>query len=289
MDFSETFQGQRFSLHTCGSCNLIYTYPIPTDKLLDNIYSGEYWSREKPIGKIKGAVSLVNKFNELRLAATIRPLLRRLPKGASILDVGSGSGQLASYLKKKGYKVEVADIDREIIEEVRDLYGITGYVGDFHIIDPPHKYDAVVFNNVLEHLKDPAGALVRAARLLKPEGLVFIEVPNIESFQFGLFGKSWFPLRIPEHLFHFSPRSLDNIAQKASLENVWLSTFSPRISPAGYVASLFPALRPERIRQSWSKPRLFIYLILQAMFLPIAMVEAAVHRGSAIRVVYRKK
>lgn len=286
---TETFHGQRFSLHTCGYCGLTYTQPAPSDELLESIYSGEYWFRDKSVMKRGGIASLVHKFNELRLAATIRPLLERLPKGAAILEVGCGSGQLAVFMKRKGYNVQVTDIASDIIKDLNDLHGISGYVGNIQDIDIPHTYDAIVFNNVLEHLKDPAGALVKAAQFLKPQGLVFIEVPNIESLQFSLFGKSWFPLKIPEHLFHFSPHSVDNIALKASLAKDWFSTFSPRISSAGYVASLFPSLRPEKIRLSWSKPWLFIYLLLQVLFLPLAATEAFLGRGSAIRAVYKKK
>jgi SAM-dependent methyltransferase len=286
---SETFHGQRFSLHTCGYCGLTYTQPVPSDKLLESIYSGEYWFSDKSVIRRGGIASLIHKFNELRLAAMIRPLLGLLPKGAAILEVGCGSGQLAAFMKRKGYNVQVTDIASDIIKDLNDLHGISGYVGDIQDIDIPHTYNAIVFNNVLEHLKDPAGALVKAVQFLKPQGFVFIEVPNIESLQFGLFGKSWFPLKIPEHLFHFSPHSLDNMALEAFMEKVWFSTFSPRISSAGYVASLFPALRPERIRQSWSKPKLFIYLILQVLFLPLAAAEALLGRGSAIRAVYKKK
>lgn len=283
------FHGQRFSLHTCGSCNLTYTNPMPSDKLLESIYSGEFWCREKAARKRGGIASLVIKFNELRLAATIRPLLKRLPKGADILDVGSGSGQLAAYIKRKGYAIEVTDIDEDIIKEVKDLHGITGYVGNLQDINLSHTYDAIIFNNVIEHLKDPADALIIAAKLLRRKGFIFIEAPNIASFQFSLFGKSWYPLAIPKHIFHFSPHSLNNIAHKASLEKIWLSTFSPRMSSADFVASLFPSLQPDKIRQSWSKWKLFTYLGLQLLFLPVVITEAFLGRGSAIRTIYSKK
>jgi SAM-dependent methyltransferase len=289
MDFSETFHGQRFSLHTCGSCSLTYTHPTPPDKLLGNIYSGEYWAREKAVRKRGCIAGLAHKFNKLRLAATIRPLLRRLPRSASILEVGCGSGQLAEYMKRKGYDVEVTDIDRELIEEVSGLYGIPGYCGDIKDIDLPHAYDAVVFNNVLEHLPKPVSALKRASEVLVPGGYVFIEVPNAAGLQSKLFKATWYHLDIPKHLFHFSPQSLQKIASGAALEKVWLSTFSPRISAAGYAASLFPVLRPERIRKSWSKWKLFAYLGLQMLFLPVAAAEALLGRGSAIRAVYQKK
>ena len=289
MNFSQTFHGRCFSLHSCNVCGLSYTFPTPTEDLLEKMYSGEYWMRGKTVQEQGEIGRLVSKFNEIRLVATIRPLLRRLKPAAFILEVGSGSGQLAAYLKKKGFNVEVTDISMDILEEIKRLYGIEGYCGSLEEIEFPHLYDAVILNNVLEHLPNPVQTLKRAQQLLTPRGLVFVEVPNIASFQFKIFKRSWFPLQIPQHLFHFSPASLQVISHQASLGTIWCSTFSPRISSAGYVASIFPGLRPETIRLPWSKLHLFLYLGLQMFFLPLALAEALAGKGSAIRVLFRKK
>jgi 2-polyprenyl-3-methyl-5-hydroxy-6-metoxy-1,4-benzoquinol methylase len=289
LDFPQTLHGHRFSLHSCNACGLGYTFPTPPEELLEKIYSGEYWMREKTVQKQGAVLRLVHKFNELRLVATIKPLLRRLKPGAFILEVGSGSGQVAAYLKRTGYHVEVTDISQDILNEIKRLHGIDGYCGSLEEIGFSHVYDAIILNNVLEHLPDPVQTLKRAEQLLTPRGLVFIEVPNIASFQFKLFRKFWFPLQIPQHLFHFSPASLQEIAHQASLGKIWCSTFSPRISSAGYVASIFPGLRPERIRLSWSKLHLFLYLGLQTFFLPLALTEARAGKGSAIRALFQKK
>jgi 2-polyprenyl-3-methyl-5-hydroxy-6-metoxy-1,4-benzoquinol methylase len=256
---------------------------------LDEVYSGDYWMREKSVQKQGAIVGLVHKFNEVRLVATIKPLLRRLPPGAYVLEVGCGSGQLAAYLKKKGFNVEVTDISQDILDEIKSVHGITGYCGGLEDIPFSHAYDAIIFNNVLEHLSDPTDTISVAEQLLRPEGLIFIEVPNIASFQFKIFGKSWYHLAIPGHLFHFTPSGLQKIADKASLKRIWHSTFSPRTSAAGYAASISPNLRPEKIRLSWSKLQLFLYLGLQMLFLPFALGEALAGKGSAIRVLYRKK
>ena len=289
MDFPHPFHGSSFSLHTCDTCGLSYTFPPPSDELLNKIYAGEYWIRDSTVKNRGKLVLLVHKFNEIRLVATVKPLLRRLTAGARILEVGCGAGQLAVYLKQTGYDVEVTDISQDILDEVSSLHGITGYCGNIEDISFPHEYDAIIFNNVLEHLPDPVQTLQRAQQLLVPQGILFVEVPNIAGLQFKLFRTCWFPLQIPEHLFHFSCRSLQGVALMASLQRIWCSTFSPRISAAGYAASIFPALRPEKIRLSWSKLHLFLYLVLQIFFLPLALVEALAGKGSAVRVLYGKK
>jgi SAM-dependent methyltransferase len=56
----------------------------------------------------------------------------------------------------------VADVERELPAEAR-----------------ARRYDAVLFCHVLEHLRDPADAVRRAAALLRPGGACLIAVPNV--------------------------------------------------------------------------------------------------------------
>ncbi|MBM9602700.1 class I SAM-dependent methyltransferase [Desulfopila inferna] len=288
---SKVIHERQYDIYKCNSCTVCFTYPVPSAELLTRIYSGEYWLRE---GKVnvpkKNLTGLVQKFNTIRLAAMVKPLVRHLKPGDRILEVGCGSGQLAVYLQECGFNIEVTDVSTEILEEISDLHKIKGYCGDLQDIsfdDEP--YQAVIFNNVLEHLDDPEGNLRQACQLLDRNGLVFVEVPNIESFQFKLFGEKWFPLQLPEHLYHFSPISLQKIAGKCGLIRAWMSTLSPRVSSAGYVATIFPFLRPERLRFSMSKPLLGLYLGLQVIFLPIAFVESLLGKGSAVRIIFKKE
>lgn len=262
---------------------------MPSAELLTKIYSGEYWLRENKGNAPEKITGIVQKFNRARLAAMVQPLTKRLKHGDKILEVGCGSGQLAIYLQQCGFDVEVTDVSREILAEISDRHEIQGYCGDLQEISfAGSLYQAVIFNNVLEHLDAPDKNLQKASQLLDQDGFVFIEVPNIASVQFKLFRGNWFPLQLPEHLFHFSPDSLHDITAMCGLEQVWLSTFSPRVSPAGYVASIFPFLRPDRLRRSMSKPLLVLYLGLQMVFFPVAYVESLFNRGSAVRAVYQK-
>ncbi len=281
--------GQQFDVHQCSSCATCYTNPQPSPGLLSKIYSGEYWLRGEKTANRKSAAGLVQQFNRMRLAAMVNPLVRRLNPGDRILEVGCGSGQLAFYLKECGFDVEVTDVSQEILTEIANKCQIEGYCGDLgDILFNGQRYNAIIFNNVLEHLDAPDRNLQKACHLLVSGGLIFIEVPNIAGAQFRIFKHRWFPLQLPEHLFHFSPDSLQAICLRCGLQRVWLSTFSPRVSPAGYVASLFPALRPDSLRRSMSKPLLGLYLGLQLFFLPVAFFESLVGMGSAVRVMYRK-
>lgn len=112
-------------------------------------------------------------------------MAQRLPAGARrVLDVGCGGGAFGAALKKNNgcevWGVEFEEksaaqaaqrlhrVSRESFETTRDL---------------PEKYfDAIFFNDVLEHMVDPAFTLTAAARLLAPGGKVIASIPNIAFF-----------------------------------------------------------------------------------------------------------
>lgn len=288
LDIPRPVFGKCYAIHNCRSCKISFTYPFPSQDDLDRIYSGQYWTRETTLGE-KGAVGrAVEFFNHRRLAMLIRPLLKKLPPGASILEVGCGSGHLAAHIKECGFEIEVTDISDDILMEVKSLHNIPGYCGNLEEIAFHRQYDAIIFNNVLEHLHSPERAIATASRLLNTGGMIFVEVPNIGSNQFNFFKADWYHLAIPQHLYHFTSEALDNIMHQFALERTWLSTYSPRTSAAGYAASLSPSLQPAQLRQSWSLPRLFLYLVIQISAMPIVCFESLLGKGGVLRAIYRK-
>ena len=72
-------------------------------------------------------------------------------------------------------------------------------------------FDAVILWHVLEHLDHPQTTLALISRVLKPGGLLYLEVPNLTSLQSCTTGKNWFHLDLEHHLYHFSPDGLHRL------------------------------------------------------------------------------
>jgi SAM-dependent methyltransferase len=70
---------------------------------------------------------------------------------------------------------------------------------------------------VLEHLHDPAAALARVCRLLKPGGQFVLSVPDIAGFEARLFREKAYTLQVPQHLHHFTPATLARFLRQAGL------------------------------------------------------------------------
>jgi SAM-dependent methyltransferase len=256
---------------------------------LNLVYTKEYWNKEDTEATLSIQEGWVARFNTWRLKGAIKPLLKALPHGALVLEVGCGAGQLTKILIRNGFRVEVTEHSREILDWVTQKLDVPGYLGDLTTLSFNQTFDAVIFNHVLEHVLTPKENLKTAVSVLKPGGIIFIELPNINSLQFKWFGPKWFPLEIPSHLTHFSPQTLDHLAEGQGLKLKWRSFFSSRVSLAGIVVSFFPSLHPRVIRKSRTHWKLFIYFFLQILCLPLAISETLMERGGIMRTIYVKE
>ncbi len=82
------------------------------------------------------------------------------------------------------------------------------------------EFDAVVMNNVIEHLPHPVRVFEECARVLKPGGRLVMITPNSNSLGYRRFGGDWRGLEIPRHLHIFSPSSLRAMARHAKFSRV---------------------------------------------------------------------
>src|SRR5215211_259957 len=106
------------------------------------------------------------------------------PTAIKILDVGCGSGNFGAELKRTR-EVEVWGIEPvchavKIAQTKLDRV-IEGIFTPESAL-PALAFDSVIFNDVLEHLFDPAAALDYAKTLLSPRGVIVASIPNIRYF-----------------------------------------------------------------------------------------------------------
>lgn len=133
-------------------------------------------------------------------------LMQHLPQkgGGRILDVGCGKGTLLTLFDES-----FAGWDRVGIEPsaaaaaIARASGLTVYEGMLDTVTiEASSFDVVMIVHVLEHAASPTAALHSINRALRPDGLVFIEVPNM------LDPNMFYDFLLHEHLFHFSPDTL---------------------------------------------------------------------------------
>jgi len=113
-------------------------------------------------------------------------MLRFIPAGCTrVLDVGCGGGNFGAALKQSR-QVEVWGLEpvaSAVAEAAKKLDRVIEGIFTPEAELPRASFDAIIFNDVLEHLPDPASALRFARTLLQPGGVVVASIPNIRHFQ----------------------------------------------------------------------------------------------------------
>lgn len=106
----------------------------------------------------------------------INALVKRLSKGDSILDVGCGSGYIASILEKQGFKVTGIDVSRKMLELAKKNAPSSRFLKmDMRTLGfPPRSFDGVICLYSIIHVprRFHQGILKGFHRVLKPGGLL---------------------------------------------------------------------------------------------------------------------
>lgn len=160
-----------------------------------------------------------------------RELISRYKQGGAILDIGCSSGAFLNTMKGPSWKLYGIEMEDSTAEKARTATGANVFVGD--VADapfPPESFDVITGFDLLEHVYDPRQFVGNVKKWLKPDGIFFTMLPNIDSWESKVFGSYWYGLELPRHLFHFSPRSLRNLMAALGFEEVFLFT-----SPVSYM------------------------------------------------------
>jgi SAM-dependent methyltransferase len=137
------------------------------------------------------------------------------------LDIGCSAGSLVYVMTTKGYRATGIDVDGDAIRLAKLHYSVDVLEGGAEsLIERGEKFDIVVFNHVLEHIHKPLQMLLMVHRILKPDGRVWITLPNIDSVRFYLQReRTWF-LQVQEHVWHFNTESLHNLLAASKFHDI---------------------------------------------------------------------
>lgn len=161
------------------------------------------------------------KFDEIILI--IRSFLRE----GDILEVGAGHGLFARMLQKnKRYRTHVVEPNLRLVYLNKVKHRVKSYKKTYEefLKTNKKKFKLVIFMDVLEHFKNPKAILEKTRKILDRKGLVLILLPNYKSLMANM-SKNWPWWMVEDHKFHFSPRSLERLAQVTGYEVRYLSTF----------------------------------------------------------------
>lgn len=191
----------------CNRCGLVQTNPRPSAAGLDRFYRDHYrLFYQGATAPDQAYIASLNK--DVRLAYTAQFFSETigLAPNAVVLDFGCGEGSLFAALRKAGFTGAFYGVELNAsFGEYASRYGDAIVSNTIRSREP---VDLAVVNHVLEHLDDPIGTLREISRLIKPDGHLYIDVPDVEEYD------KIHDLHIA-HIYHFSERNLRSLVERA--------------------------------------------------------------------------
>jgi len=220
----------------------------------------EYTENEKLFKNIfKKRLKIINRFI-------------KSPK--TVLDIGCSNGVfLDLFEKSETWGIEPSEIG--IRNERRGHRVINEY---FEKARLPEKYfDLIIMNHTLEHVMDAEIVLAKIYRILKKDGILFIDVPNAGGLGSKLLKDKW-PFKLPdEHTYQFTKESLSKMIEDGGYRILHWESRSGLFEFDNPLLELWQAL-------TTFKKRFFTNILL----FPYSLLTTLLNMGDSMSIIAKK-
>lgn len=208
---------EEFSIWKCSSCGFLFTQGIPVPEEI-----GSYYQSQDYVSHSDSRKGLMNKIYHISRSLMLKKkhgMVKKAANGNKLLDIGTGTGYFPDFMKKKGFRVTGVEIDPKARKFARSEFGLTVFSPRDFLVGKIHgKFDVITLWHVLEHLDNFDLYIERMLAQLEPGGTLVIALPNCSSFDARHYKESWAGYDVPRHLWHFTPSTLNKLAEKHGLK-----------------------------------------------------------------------
>jgi SAM-dependent methyltransferase len=195
---SVTWRGLELHYVVCAGCGLKYMRPRPTRRWYARFYAEEFWQEKvtrsgwssptkqgrPPVPVSEGTAARIEK--QRARARRIRDIVASragLGRGSTALDVGTAFGETPALLRSE-YGCRTLGVEpSELCRQHASAAGVELVARQVEELEAPQPFDGavdlVVMSHVLENLIDPRAGLCSIRRILAPNGLLYVDTPNL--------------------------------------------------------------------------------------------------------------
>lgn len=207
-----------FSIVKCESCGFRYTDPRPSEEAI-----GAYYDSDEYISHSNAKKGLINTIYQIVRNYSINKkveLVKKYQKQGKVLDIGCGTGEFLNALTKNGFNS--FGIEPNIMARNQ---AVKNYLLDIkeerEILNFQNSsFDVISMWHVLEHVYNLDDRVEQIKRILKPDGVLVVAVPNPDSYDAQKYEEYWAAYDVPRHLYHFSQNDIHNLFDRFSFEVV---------------------------------------------------------------------
>lgn len=222
-----TVSGEIFFIEVCQNCQTAITQNMP-----DVTKIGRYYQSENYISHSntkKGLVNTIYHVVRSYMLGKKQQLVETVThkKNGTVLDIGCGTGYFLDTLQQAGWTTQGIEADEKARQFASTQFKLQVFAPEKLSTLSAESFDVVTLWHVLEHIHDLELYMNEIYRVLKPDGILIIAVPNYDSYDAKHYKELWAAWDVPRHLWHFTPKSLSFLAErfKFQLQNHYLMPF----------------------------------------------------------------
>ena len=226
------FAFHAYQVAHCEACTGEFLEPQPTDAVLAGIYTEDYF-----FGQTTDAERDRHAYLKSASARKTLGLLgKTASSGATLLDIGCGTGDFLREAVSAGYAVTGVEFSPSSAATAAARVAGTVIQGTLESAAfGGGSFDIVASTDVIEHVRDPLSFAREVRRILKPGGVAIISTPDLDSWSHRLLGRRWVEYKI-EHLLYFNHRSLELLLRQAGFTQIELRPHVKVLSVSSIVA-----------------------------------------------------
>ena len=280
-DFEYDSTREEIELLQCGSCRLIFPKNIPVEAALPVIYPPHYYSFSET-DRPNRVVMAVRGWMSRRKGATYKALVSTT--SAEVVDIGCGDGRMLDVLKSScpsGWRYYGLDWSAQAVERVRSkgYEGRSGDISQLELSDWDNKFDLALMHQLVEHVRDPRALLEKVRRILKPGGVLSVETPDINAWDFRLLSKRyWAGYHIPRHFYIFDKDNFSELAREVGFEV--LSTKS-LVNPVFWIHSIQSYFADKKFLRRFARFFHHQNVLMLALFTPVDILQTSLSKTSS--------
>jgi len=230
-----TVSRKTFSIWQCTDCSFRFTQDIPAISSI-----GQYYQSDNYISHSNTSKGIINRLYHSIRKITLKQKRRLLKSSTSLstgslLDIGAGTGAFSSFMQSSGWRITALEPDETARRIARETNRINLLPPDQLFQLTAESFDTITMWHVLEHVHTLHEYIGQLKKLLKPDGRLFIAVPNYTCYDASHYQSFWAAYDVPRHLYHFSPASMKKLLQ---LHGLNLVTIKPMWFDSFYVSLL---------------------------------------------------
>ena len=177
-----------------------------------------------------------------------------------VLEVGCSYGSHLSLLKDLGWNVKGIELSEKAVNYANNELKLDVKKVSIEEFQTDLLFDIIYLYMVLEHVESPKVVLNKIYSLLKPNGILVFSVPDFSGIEARLYKKYSYTLHVPLHLYHFTPRTINNYLNELNFRKIKIyhqSFDRDLIAPLSYILKEHPEKILVRIANKFCKNKIF--------------------------------